>query len=566
MARSPRRDQLGPARWFVLPFLALALLAAACGGGDDGDDVAQTSDPEDEALEPQIGGKLVYGIDAESDGYNPQSKRFAQAGHTVASSVFDTLVTWDKDGNIVPHLAESIEPNDDATVWTIKIHDGVVFHTGEPLTAQSVATILDAARTGLVTSAPLLNVTKVEAIDGLTVQITMAVPWPNFPGILTTQAGYIFDPAMLTDPDSGARPVGTGPFEFESWDRENSFRVIRNPDYWRTDAFGNQLPYLEEIEFRILPDAAARDEALESGDIDLLYTLTSASILDLRENEELKVQEYNLGDEDLVSLQSDDVARDADGPGGPSPMRVSPFNNKHARLALAYATDQNAFRESVMLGVNPEATGPFAPGQLGYREDNGYPTYDPDKAREELEAYTADTGQDALRFTYTVADDVDNMGAAQSLVDTWSEVGIEATIFAIPQADLIVNAVIGNYEATDWRNWGQPDPDVDYVWWHSSSVRPLAEGLSLNIAHFKDAEIDAALETARSSTDEDERDQAYATVAARMGSEVPYLWLGRVGWAMASRPEIHGWEAATRNGTVATIGVKSWIGEIWIES
>jgi ABC-type transport system substrate-binding protein len=203
---------------------------------------------------------------------------------------------------------------------------------------------------------------------------------------------------------------------------------------------------------------------------------------------------------------------------------------------------------------------------LGYRDDNGYPGFNLDKAREEVELYKQETGQDALRFVYAGSDDVDNLAAQQYLVDMWAEAGIEASVLAIPQADVIVNAVIGNYEATDWRNWAQPDPDVDYVWWHSSSVRPLEEGLSLNIAHFKDAEIDAALDAARQSTDEAKRDEAYATVAARMASEVPYLFLGRIGWAMASRPEVHGWEVATENGTVATIGVKTWVAELWIES
>jgi ABC-type transport system substrate-binding protein len=541
-------------------------VATACGGDDGGDDATDdTADDTEQQLDVQTGGKLVYGIDAESDGYNPQSKRFAQAGHTVASSVFDPLASFDEDGQVVPYLAESFTANDDYTQWTIGLRPDVMFHSNKPMDAASVVAILEAARTGLVTSSSFIGVNSVTAVDDLTVQVDLDFPWPDFPGILTTQAGYMYDPDMLTDPDSGSHPVGTGPFRFESWDRFNSFTVLRNDNYWRTDDAGTQLPYLEEIEFRIIPDASARNDALRSGDIDMLYTLTPTAVLDLRDSDELKVAEYNLGDEDVVALQTDDVARDVDGPEGPSPMRVSPFNNIHARLAVAYAFDQQAYIEEVTRGVNAPATGPWSPGQLGFREDNGFPEYDPDRAREEIELYKQDTGADALRFTYNAADDVDNVEAAQDLIARWEAVGMDVELHAIPQADIIVNAVIGNYEMTDWRNWGQPDPGLEFLWFHSSSVRPLEEGISVNITHLQDPEIDAALEAGRApDATEDQRDEAYARVAARFGELVPYIFLGRVGWAMASREDVHGWEVATENGTVATVGAKTWIAELWM--
>ncbi len=535
--------------WLALT-VVLALLAASCGDSDDegGEDTDSPTSAAPEALTPQMGGKLVYGIDAESDGYNPVSKRFAQSGHTVASAVFDTLTTVDANGKVVPYLAESIQPNEDATVWTITLRDGVVFHTGEPLTAEGVATILEAHRTSLVTSSSFTPVTEVVATDERTVQVSTAYSWYGFPGILTTQAGYMFDPAMLTDPDSGAQPVGTGPFMFESWDRFNSLTVVRNPNYWRTDEAGNQLPYLDEIEFRIITDADLRNQALVDGDIDLLFTLTPDAILELRTTPDITVSEFSGGDEDLVALQT----------------KNPPFDNVHARLAIAYATNQQAFRTDIQRDVYVPASGPWAPGQPGYRDDNGFPAYDPDAARAELEAYTADTGEATLSFTYTASDDVDNVQGAQYLADMWAEVGIDAQIEAIPQSDLIVKAVIGDYQLADWRNFSSPDPDIDQVWFHSDSVRPLEEGISVNIAQFADDEVDAALDEARQSDDADVTDEAYAAVAARFAEMVPYVWLGRVGWAMASSPRVHGWEIATKNGTVATVGAKNWLADVWV--
>lgn len=559
--RSPQRCARRPFRAALGVLLGTALIAAACGGDDEAEETSDETAPEAAVSEPEMGGTLVYALDAESDGYNPLSKRFAQAGHTVASSVFDTLATWGEDGDVVPYLAESLEPNDDYTVWTITLRDGVTFHSGKPLNGAIVAEILNAHRDSLVTSSNWQDVDSVEATGDLEITVTTSLPWVNFPAMLTTQAGYIFDPDMLTDPDSASRPVGTGPFMFDRWEVGDTFTVVRNPDYWRTDEFGNQLPYLDQIQFKIIPDAQARNDALASGDVDVLYTLTPDAILDLRDRSGFVLQEYAGGDEDLVSFQTDDIARPT-GPDGAE--RVSPFNNVHARRAVAYATDQAAFLTDIQQDVFVPANGPWAEGQLGHREETGYPGYDPEKAREELAAYTADTGEETLAFVYLAADDVANLAAAQYLADLWAEVGIEATIKAVPQVDIITNAVIGTYEALDWRNWGAPDPDADMLWFHSDSVRPLEEGISVNIAHFATDEIDAALDTGRSSTDDTERDEAYAQVAEAFADQVPYLWLGRVNWAMAATPDVHGWEVATENGTVATIGSKTYLADMWI--
>jgi ABC-type transport system substrate-binding protein len=540
------------APWLAGFAVVLSLLAAACGAGDDetstaDDDTADATTPADEAPEPHAGGKLVYGIDAESDGYNPVTNRWAQSGHTVASAVYDPLATIDEQGQAVPYLAESIEPNDDFTEWTVTLREGVVFHNGDPLTADAVAEVFEAHRGGLVTASYLQPVTDIEVVDDLTLVFTVDAPWVTFPYALASQIGYVMHPAMLTDPDSAAEPVGTGPFVFEAWDRGRSWSGARNDDYWRTDDDGTPLPYLDRIEFVVYEDGIVRNEALENGDVDLLFTLTPQAILDLRGNSTLTVAEYNRGDEDLIALNAEQA----------------PFDNVHARRALAHATNQEEFLTEIQNDVFVTATGPFAPGQLGHRDDNGYPEFDLEKAQEEVALYQEDTGE-PLSFVYTAADDVDNLAAAQSLAEMWSQAGVGVEIAAVPQSEIIFSAVTGQYEAIDWRNWSVPDPDGDYVWWHSSGFRPLEEGVSLNVSRFGDDEIDAALDEARGSTDQEERDEAYARVAARMGEMAPYVWLGRVGWAMAADDQAHGWETAVENGTVATVGPKTWISELWL--
>jgi peptide/nickel transport system substrate-binding protein len=541
-----------PARLLAL-LAALLLVASSCGGGSDDDESAPDApdDATDEA--PVTGGKVVIGLDAESDGYNPVTNRFAHAGHTVASAIYDPLAAFNEEGVAVPYFAEEITPNDDFTEWTITLPEGVTYHNDEPVTAESVVEVFEAHQEGLVTSSTMFDVEGFEAVDDLTFVVTTSRPWASFPNLLTTQAGYVMAPSMLTDPDSAANPVGTGPFEFESWDRGTSFSAARNPDYWQTDEDGTQLPYLEEIEFRFIPDPGVRQQELEAGEVNLIHTINPESILELRESD-FELVEWDRGEEDLISLNN----------------TIPPFDNEHARRALAYATDQERFLSEVQKDVYVEANGPFAPGQAGFLEDSGYPSYDPSRAEEELEAYRADTGEETLRFVYTGSDDVENLEAQNFLVDMWAEVGIEAEIKAIAQSDVIFSAVTGGegaedpYQAIDWRNWGQPAPDTDFPWWHSSASRPLAEGISINIAHYTDPEVDAALEQARGTLNEEVSDEAYRVVNQKFGEAVPYIFLGRVVWVLAASPDVHGWESTGRDGTMGTIGAKPWIADLWV--
>src|SRR5690606_28897583 len=142
-AATPKGGDLvaGPAtgaRWVrrVAAVAALAVLAAACGGG--GDDDTGGGGAGDEGT-PTPGGRVVYGLEAETiDGWCLPEAQLAIAGIMVARTVYDTLTRPNAEGEAEPWLAESVEPNDDFTEWTIALRDGVKFHDGTDLTAEVV--------------------------------------------------------------------------------------------------------------------------------------------------------------------------------------------------------------------------------------------------------------------------------------------------------------------------------------------------------------------------------------------------------------------------------------------
>ena len=540
----------------VAALVALGLVAGACGSSDDGDDGQASADSAPEASpsdvrmqnmegdldgEPIDGGRLIWGLEAETDGWNPVVNRWALSGHMVGSAIFDPLVTVDDDGVAVPYLAESITPNDDATEWDITVRQGVRFHDGSPLVAQNVADTLEAHRGSVITSSAVAAIESVEVVDDLTTKVTMSEPWFQFPYVLTTQVGYVVPTNMTQDLSTTNAPVGTGPFVFDEWEPEVRVTTRRNDDYWQAGK-----PHLAELEFRPIPDASERTEALLDGEIDAMNTWSAADVALFR-GQDVKMVEYGGGEERHLVLNT----------------AMPPFDQLDARLAIAHAVDVDRLLTETGTGdVLAASGGPWAPDQLGFREDSGAPGYDPDLAREYAAAYEEATGE-PLAFTYLGANNIEDLQRQNSLKAMWEEAGIDVTVETVSQDDLILNAALGLFEAADFRNFGATDPDGETVWWQSRSIPEDPAGVSINFARWGDPAIDAALMEGRSTDDPAVRDEAYAEVARLLNEDAPLVFLERVTWAVVADPRVHGIGAAA-NGSLQTLGTKTWIADLWV--
>ncbi len=490
---------------------------------------------------PTDGGKVVIGLEAESSGWDPTTNGWSGVGHYVASAIFDPLATLDADGKAVPYLAESMTPSEDGKVWTITVRDGVTFHDGTPLTADAVKLNLDRQKASATTGKALASVQSIDVVDPRTVKVTMSQPWISFPYTLTTQVGYVAAPSMLNGPDGALKPVGTGPYVFQSWDQDVSFRATKNPAYWQKGK-----PHLAEIEFRPIPDADARVAALRNGTIDMMHTPVPGDVAQLRDTEFKMVENAN-GEETFVVLNT----------------ATAPFDDPIARRAVALATDTKTYVDTVGAGLTTAANGPFVPGQLGYREDTGYPAFDLDKAKELVKEYETKHGG-PLAFTYKGGATVADRTGQQLLTDMWRKAGMQVDVATIKQSDQIATGVIGDFQAIDWRNHGSPDPDGEYVWWHSKTIVPVG-GISTNVPRFADAKVDGALDDARVTADPTKRDEDFAMVAQQLNTALPYIWLTHVDWALAANPRVHGFEDAA-NGSISTLGAKTWLADLWVGS
>ncbi|HSL58942.1 MAG TPA: ABC transporter substrate-binding protein, partial [Acidimicrobiales bacterium] len=266
-------------RWLLALLAVFALVAAACGDDDDsggdaggdtdtteaddsGDDdeggiTATTAAPEVEGA--QSGGSLTVGLEAETNSWLPGEGSFASPGVNVARAIYDGLAARGADGNVDPLMAESIVPNEDLTEWTVTLRPGITFTDGTPLDAQNQKDIFDTYLTAeganTAGAAAMGQVTELRIDDELTYTYVLANGNAAFIDLLAGTSGcpLSFAACQAAGEDCGSQPVVAGPFQLESWNRDDRMVLTRNESYWRTDANGVQLPYLDELIFRPIP-------------------------------------------------------------------------------------------------------------------------------------------------------------------------------------------------------------------------------------------------------------------------------------------------------------------------
>ena len=506
--------------------LSASLVAAACGGGSEG--VSGGGGNGEDAGKPTPGGTVVYGLEAENDeGWCLPEAQLAIGGIQVARAIYDTLTAPNEEGEYVPFLAESVTPNATFDSWDVKLREGVKFHDGSDLTAEVVKNNLDAFRGTYPARNPLLfrfvfaNISDITVKDPLTVTITTATPWPALPAALFGSGRIgISAQAQLDNADSCDRDlIGTGPFKFEEWKQNESFKATKNADYWQKDADGVQLPYLDAIEFQPRVDTSTRVNGLLADELQMVHVTAGESIEQLRQATESG---------EINSFESEQFPEVSFGQFNTS---VAPFNNKNARLAAIHALDMEAFNEIRNLGILTNANGPFGPGNMGYLEDTGYPTYDADKAKEYAAAYQAETGN-PLEFTLLSTSDEAVRASAQLVQEMAQKIGVKVTIRDMTQSELIDNAIAGTFQVMVFRNYPGGDPDTQYNWW--------TNGSPVNFGKFNDDTLSGLMEQGRTTSDKAERTKIYEDVNKRFASEAYSLWLQWTMWDIGMNKDVHG--------------------------
>lgn len=320
------------------------------------------------AATPKHGGtlKLIYdSAPSGSIGYPPELQGDAT---TAPQLCFESFLREDNQGNFTPWLAESYKLADDDSSITFHLRQGVTFHDGSSLNATVAKWNLE--NTIAAKEEPFWS--SVEVVDDYTIQINFS-QWQNtmmgdFAGASTWMISETaFDKNGLDWVRQN--PVGTGPFKFVSFVKDTSFTTVRYPNYWGKDANGNQLPYLDGVEFLFISDPQTQEATMESGEADMLV-----------------VKHGDKVESDLVSrgFTAKSAATDTSAIFGDTANPDSPWSNLEVREAAEYAIDRDAIGK---MGYGYWKPAYQIPGSSDPTYDPNFSLgrpYDPDKAKQLL--------------------------------------------------------------------------------------------------------------------------------------------------------------------------------------
>jgi peptide/nickel transport system substrate-binding protein len=539
-------------RSFLAGGVALGAGLAVLGAGGDWAGAALTNGPGRNGIstsKPKRGGSITFGMDTEEGGFDPTTARWDEGGFLYGRTVFDPLAIVTAAGKLEPYLAQSITSNPDYTVFTITLRPGIVFHDGTPLNSAALQLNLEKQQASILTGPAFQNIESTKISGPLSVTVTTKTPWEEFPYFLAeAQTGYIAAPSMLNNQNgySTTNPVGTGPFVFKQWIPNSHFTAEANPNYWRKG-----FPYLSSITFKPIIDPDSRVDALESGTIDIMHTNTPQNFPTFRHNHKYSYVDNSgsiLGQPDVNCIMLNTAA--------------PPFNNHTLRTAMAKASNSKTYAKVIDINLNEPMSGMFLPGSPYYTK-TAYPAYDLAGAKKLVKQIEKETGK-PVSFTLTSTNNSYVERAAQFLQQEWGDAGMKVSIVIQEQNDLINSALAGKYQAVTWRQFGAVVPDLNYVWWSSTTA---SGAIPLNMARNSDSRIQAALVLGRTTSDPATRIKAYQEVNQYLGEDIPYIYGDRSTWAIAAKPNVQNFNNPKTPSGATAIGLDAgviWPTQVWV--
>ena len=475
---------------------------------------------------------------------NGQQGSWDAAAYARGNAIYDPLFAVATDGvTLLPMLGLSCTANANFTKFTVVLRQGVKFHDGTDFNADSVVTNFKATMglSGYPAGAAIVPILdSCVKIDDYTIAYNTQIPFSGVPAYLaSSQISFMAATASLqlvlpAKNTYTGRPIGTGPFMCTAADwpgsyvQNNKMEVVKNPNYWRKDAKGVQLPYLDSMTFKVISDAGSAYQALQAGQVDLMMTTTNSvtkkiqadkkvvSRTDLMDNRSPAVTSIIFNNTSTMSqfgiwgavvvpnyllkgtavpatliqaLAGIPAASRAIAPalggtqivGGVNPStlqwdgtRVSPTADPRIRKAIAQSINPTTYMKVVCDNLGTFANGVYAKNSP-YYQDPQYPTYNPTAAKKLVDAYKKDNKVSEVKvvLNYVGTDSVQTKGM-QLLQSFWKAIGLTLVPNSMENGVLVANAISGKYEASYWSQFGGTDQAVNYVWWASNpAVGPL---------------------------------------------------------------------------------------------
>ena len=509
-------------------------------GGDTGGDSG--SDGGEETTEAtsdiQTGGTLIAGMQGGLDGRDPH---VVQAASTlrVLENVYQKLVRIDEELKPVGQLATDWTTSDDGLTWTFQLREGVMWHPpeGRELVASDVVYSFERLLnedTGSPWRSNFTPITNVSADGDYTVVFEFDEPYAPFLYKLSS-GGYILpEGADDADYDITDQPVGTGPFVFDENVPQAQTNVSAFEDYYGTDDAGNALPYLDGIEFRIVPEGQARLTNLQSGSIDWAVTVPPSQASSLEGSSSVTLSNIPGTFYDYL---------------GHNTTRA-PLDDVRLRQAISWAIDRESIVQGARFGYAEPTQDPIPPSSVWKDLVSVEEPYsqDVDRATQLVE----ESDYDGEELTIQVGQQYpQQVTIAEIIQEQLGEAGITATVQTTDFGSMISNLNAGEYDLTivGWSGFVDPD-DMMYLQFHSDET--------FNQANYSNEEVDQLLEQGRQAAgSREERAQYYDDAIDIISQEAPYTFL-------EFNEQLAAWRNSVMNFTHISTGTP-YFTEVWLD-
>ena len=453
-------------------------------------------------------GELTVAIrNIDYDTFDPNVSSFTQAAY-VFRNIFDRLIYIDENSDLVPWLATSWEANEDATVWTLTLREGVTFHDGTPFNAEAVVynfeRMVDPA-TQSRQAGPLLGpYDRTEIIDGNMVEVHFTEPYALFSFALSSPFMGLVSPAAVEEAGDRFNQVliGSGPFKFVSENPHVEVVLEQNPDYnWGPEGLHEGPAYLDRLVFKFILEDETRLATLLSGETDIIDEIPPAQVDRILQDPTFEV----------FGAPKVGIARSVF-----FNTQKPPVDDIRVRRAILHAIDRESINIAIFKGVYPLASVVLTPGTRFYDAtlEELYP-YDPEGAIALLEeAGWTEMNRDGfrvkdgemLRIDHTTFPGFVAEAPAEIIQAQLRDVGIDMSITVVQGAaylDGIISpdsiyhsSLIGTYS---------PDPGLIL----NRTFNSAGMGTT-NWAHYANPELDALLQEGLQTTDQAARTEIYA--------------------------------------------------------
>lgn len=442
-----------------------------------------------------VGGTITIASPSEPDTLDPHQ---SVLGLGIQPYIYSSLTYKGENGEYLPYLASSWEISEDGLTITYHLKQDVVFHNGEPLTAQDVAFTLmraiDPEIGAAYAAADLSALESATALDDYTVELKAKAPnYYLFDFLSFDQVESILSQNAVEEGGEsyGRNPVGTGPFVFKEWMTGDHITLERNPDFtW--GPMGDLPANIQTVVFRFIAEPATILAGLEAGEIDYAPAgmFQPVDIINLEETGDFDIVSYfSAGLYPFISLNTSQP----------------PFEDVRVRQALNYATDKQALADVVAPNSGSVMqNGPLSPSTEGYWpgiEDMGY-AFDLEKARQLMldsgYSYNADNmlekdGATLSVEMITVSGYDVTIKSAQVIQSQWKELGIDVSLTQLDLGVAYDTLISGNYAAAAF-GWG---------WLNSELMNQLFASRNIgsqNFGQVNDPELDALLDQMTTAT------------------------------------------------------------------